>query len=116
MAASAQYSVTVRVELDARQEPLGKLTAQIAEAGGALQSVDLIPGAGPEGKRVREFTIDANSAEAWEQILRSIGSTRGARVLGFKIGRASCRERVESSRGAVRYHQKPKPAGSRGPG
>src|SRR6266545_2105762 len=83
MAASAQYSVTVRVELDARQEPLGKLTAQIAEAGGALQSVDLIPGAGPEGKRVREFTIDANSAEQWEQILRSIGSTRGARVLGF---------------------------------
>ena len=83
MAASAQYSVTVRVELDARQEPLGKLTAQIAEAGGALQSVDLIPGAGPEGKRVREFTIDANSEEQWEQILRSIGSTRGARVLGF---------------------------------
>ena len=83
MAASAQYSVTVRVELDARQEPLGKITAQIAEAGGALQSVDLIPGAGPEGKRVREFTIDAASAEAWEQILRSIGSTRGARVLGF---------------------------------
>ena len=83
MAASAQYSVTVRVELDARQEPLGKITAQIAEAGGALQSVDLIPGAGPEGKRVREFTIDAASAEAWEQILRSIGSTRGARVLSF---------------------------------
>jgi malate dehydrogenase (oxaloacetate-decarboxylating) len=83
MAASAQYSVTVRVELDARQEPLGKLTAQIAEAGGALQSVDLIPGAGPEGKRVREFTIDANSPEHWEQILRSIGSTRGARVLSF---------------------------------
>ncbi|MGZ5323126.1 MAG: malic enzyme-like NAD(P)-binding protein [Solirubrobacterales bacterium] len=83
MAASAQYSVTVRVELDARQEPLGKLTAQIAEAGGALQSVDLIPGAGSEGKRVREFTIDANSPEHWERILRSIGSTRGARVLGF---------------------------------
>jgi malate dehydrogenase (oxaloacetate-decarboxylating) len=83
MAASAQYSVTVRVELDARQEPLGKLTAQIAEAGGALVSVDLVPGAGPEGKRVREFTIDANSPEHWEQILRSIGSTRGARVLGF---------------------------------
>src|SRR5256886_7064071 len=83
MPASAQYSVTVRVEVDARQEPLGKLTAQIAEAGGALVSVDLIPGAGPEGKRVREFTIDANSPEHWEQILRSIGSTRGARVLGF---------------------------------
>ena len=83
MAASAQYSVTVRVELDARQEPLGKLTAQIVEAGGALVSVDLVPGAGAEGKRVREFTIDANSPEHWEEILRSIGSTRGARVLGF---------------------------------
>jgi len=81
--ASAQYSVTVRVELDARQEPLGKLTASIAEAGGALVSVDLIPGAGPEGKRVREFTIDARNAEHWQQILRAIGSTRGARVLGF---------------------------------
>jgi len=33
MAVSAQYSVTIRVELDARQEPLGKLTASIAEAG-----------------------------------------------------------------------------------
>ncbi|MBM3666946.1 MAG: NAD-dependent malic enzyme [Actinobacteria bacterium] len=81
--ASAQYSVTVRVELDARQEPLGKLTGAIVEAGGALQSVDLVPGAGSEGKRVREFTVDANSPEHWERILRSIGSTRGARVLGF---------------------------------
>src|SRR3954462_10220102 len=80
---SAQFSVTVRVELDARQEPLGKLTAQIAEAGGALQGVDLVPGAGAEGKRVREFTIDARDQAHWEEILRAIGSTRGARVLGY---------------------------------
>jgi malate dehydrogenase (oxaloacetate-decarboxylating) len=80
---SAQFSVTVRVELDARREPLGKLTAAIAEAGGALQSVDLVPGAGSEGRRVREFTIDARDQAHWEQILRSIGSTRGARVLDY---------------------------------
>jgi malate dehydrogenase (oxaloacetate-decarboxylating) len=80
---SAQFSVTVRVELDARREPLGKLTAAIAEAGGALQSVDLVPGAGGEGRRVREFTIDARDERHWEQILRSIGSTRGARVLDY---------------------------------
>ena len=49
----SEQELTVRVELDARQEPLGKLTAQIAEAGGALQGVDLVPGAGSEGKRVR---------------------------------------------------------------
>src|SRR5436190_22536050 len=80
---SAQFSVTVRVELDARHEPLGKLTAQIAEAGGALQGVDLVPGAGSEGKRVREFTIDARDQAHWEEILRAIGSTRGARVLDY---------------------------------
>ncbi len=80
---SAQFSVTVRVELDARQEPLGKLTARIAEAGGALQGVDLVPGAGGEGKRVREFTVDARDQEHWEEILRAIGSTRGARVIEY---------------------------------
>jgi malate dehydrogenase (oxaloacetate-decarboxylating) len=80
---SAQFSVTVRVELDARSEPVGKLTAAIAEAGGALQGVDLVPGAGSEGKRVREFTIDARDQAHWEQILRAIGSTRGARVLDY---------------------------------
>ena len=83
MAVSAQYSVAIRVELDARQEPLGKLTAAIAEAGGQLQGVDLVPGAGGEGKRVREFTIDAQDREHWERILRGIGSTRGARVLDY---------------------------------
>jgi malate dehydrogenase (oxaloacetate-decarboxylating) len=80
---SAQFSVTVRVELDARNEPLGKITGAIAESGGALQSVDLVPGAGAEGKRVREFTIDARSPEHWEQILRAIGSTRGAKVIDY---------------------------------
>jgi malate dehydrogenase (oxaloacetate-decarboxylating) len=74
---SAQFSVTVRVELDARSEPLGKLTASIAEG------VDLVPGAGSEGKRVREFTVDARDQAHWEQILRAIGSTRGARVIDY---------------------------------
>jgi malate dehydrogenase (oxaloacetate-decarboxylating) len=83
MPVSAQYSVTIRVELDARQEPLGKLTAAIADAGGQLQGVDLVPGAGADGKRVREFTIDARDQPHWEQILRSIGSTRGAKVLEY---------------------------------
>ena len=80
---SAQFSVTVRVELDSRNEPLGRITAAIAECGGALQSVDLVPGAGAEGKRVREFTIDARGPEHWEQILRAIGSIRGSRVIDY---------------------------------
>ncbi len=81
--ASAQYSVTVRVELDARQEPLGKLTAAIAGAGGQLVGVDLVPGAGGEGKRVREFTVNAIDQEHWQRILRGIGSVRGSRVVAY---------------------------------
>ena len=94
---SAQFSVTVRVELDARQEPLGKLTAAIAEAGGALQGVDLVPGGGSEGKRVREFTIDARDQAHWEQILRAIGSTRGARVLDYIDRTLRCTAAARSS-------------------
>ena len=86
---SAQFSVTVRVELDSRNEPLGRITAAIAESGGGLQSVDLVPGAGAEGKRVREFTIDARGPEHWEQILRSIGAIRGAR--GHRLHRPHVR-------------------------
>src|SRR3954452_4365341 len=83
MAVSAQYSVTIRVELDARQEPLGRLTAAIAEAGGQLQGVDLVPGAGPEGKRALVVTNDAADRDHWEKILRAIGSPRGARLLDY---------------------------------
>src|SRR5258708_39294120 len=83
MAVSAQYSVTIRVELDARQEPLGKLTAAIAEAGGQLQGVDLVPGAGGEGKRVGAVTVAAQDREHWERVLRAIGSTRGATVAAY---------------------------------
>ena len=95
--AQAQFSVTVRVELDARQEPLGKLTARIAEAGGALQSVDLVPGAGSEGKRVREFTIDARDQAHWEEILRAIGSTRGPGCSTTWTARCRCIGAARSS-------------------
>ncbi|HSS59966.1 MAG TPA: NAD-dependent malic enzyme, partial [Candidatus Limnocylindrales bacterium] len=59
------------------------VAASIAEAGGQLQGVDLVPGACGEGKRVREFTIDAQDREHWERILRGIGATRGAKVLDY---------------------------------
>ena len=32
---------------------------------------------------MREFTVDARNQEHWEQILRAIGSTRGARVIDY---------------------------------
>ena len=39
---SPQFSVTVRVELDARQEPLGELTSKIAECGGAGRAAEVL--------------------------------------------------------------------------
>src|SRR2546421_156241 len=53
--AQAQYSVTIRVELDARQEPLGKLTAAIAEAGGSLQEIHA------DRSKAFEYTIKRNT-------------------------------------------------------
>ena len=97
MPASAQYSVTVRVELDARQEPLGKLTAQIAEAGGALQSVDLVPGAGPEGKRVREFTIDANSPSTGRRSSARSGRLAARGSSASPTAPSRCTRRARSS-------------------
>src|SRR3954454_21843448 len=59
---------------DRSPRPAGRSRAWISCPGQA---------AGGEGKRVREFTIDARNQQHWEEILRAIGSTRGARVLGY---------------------------------
>jgi malate dehydrogenase (oxaloacetate-decarboxylating) len=83
VAVSPQFSVTIRIELDARREPLGKLTAAITEQGGQIQAVDIVEGAGGEGKRVREITVDCRDPAHWEDVLRAIGGTRGAKVLGY---------------------------------
>ena len=39
---SAQYSLTLRVEIDHRPEMLGKVASAIGDAGGTIGAIDLV--------------------------------------------------------------------------
>ncbi len=75
---SAQYSLTIRVEIDDRPGMLGKVASAIGEADGTIGAIDLVE----VGERlVRDITVDAHDADHWAQILKAIESIDGAHVL-----------------------------------
>jgi malate dehydrogenase (oxaloacetate-decarboxylating) len=74
----AQYSLTIRLELDARRGSLAEVVAAISRAGGMIGAVDLI--AAEEERTVRDITVDATDQVHWNAILAAIGEA-GARVL-----------------------------------
>jgi len=77
---SAQYSLTLRVELDAGQPGLfGQLTLAIGDVGGDIGAVDLISA---DGRRVvRELVVKASDAEHAERIVAAAAGLDGVRVL-----------------------------------
>jgi malate dehydrogenase (oxaloacetate-decarboxylating) len=74
----AQYSLTIRLELDSRAGTLAVVVGAISRAGGMIGAVDLIS-AGPD-RTIRDVTVDAADQDHWDQILTAIGEA-GARVL-----------------------------------
>ncbi len=75
---SAQYSLTIRVEIQDRPGMLGKVASAIGEADGTIGAIDLVE----VGERlVRDITVDAHDADHWAQILTAIESIDGAHVL-----------------------------------
>ena len=75
---SAQYSLTIRVEIEDRPGMLGKVASAIGEADGTIGAIDLVE----VGERlVRDITVDAHDADHWDQILKAIESVEGAHVL-----------------------------------
>ena len=75
---SAQYSLTIRVEIDDRPGMLGRVAGAIGEAGGTIGAVDLVE----VGERlVRDVTVDANDADHWDEILGAINGVDGAQVI-----------------------------------
>jgi malate dehydrogenase (oxaloacetate-decarboxylating) len=76
---SAQYRLTIRVELDDAHGLLGELTGAIAHAGGEVGAVD--PVEVDSGGSVRDIVVDAWGQEHWEQILAAIDALPGARVV-----------------------------------
>jgi malate dehydrogenase (oxaloacetate-decarboxylating) len=76
---SAQYSLTIRVEIDHRPGMLGKVASAIGEAGGTIGAVDLVRVDGPH--TIRDITVETSDAADWPKLTDAVDSVPGARVL-----------------------------------
>ena len=76
---SAQYSITLRVEIDHQPGMLGRVAGAIGEAGGTIGAVDLVQ---VEGQHtVRDITVDCADPSDWPALTEAVNALDGARVL-----------------------------------
>jgi malate dehydrogenase (oxaloacetate-decarboxylating) len=76
---SAQYSLTLRVEIDHLPGMLGKVASAIGDAGGTIGAVDLVQVEGAH--TIRDITVETSDAEDWPRLTDAVNSVPGARVL-----------------------------------
>src|ERR1700729_3427148 len=76
---SAQYSLTLRVEIDHLPGMLGKVASAIGEAGGTIGAVDLVTVEGPH--TIRDITVETSDAGDWPRLTDAVNAVPGARVL-----------------------------------
>jgi malate dehydrogenase (oxaloacetate-decarboxylating) len=76
---SAQYSLTIRVEIPHRLGMLGYVAVAIGEAGGLIRTVDIVE-LTPEVV-VRDITFDASGRDAWERIIAAVEKVEGIRIV-----------------------------------
>jgi malate dehydrogenase (oxaloacetate-decarboxylating) len=76
---SAQYSLTIRVEIDHQPGMLGEVATAIGRAGGTIGSVDLVDV--DDAHTLRDITVDATDQGHWSAILAAIESLPHARVV-----------------------------------
>jgi malate dehydrogenase (oxaloacetate-decarboxylating) len=76
---SAQYSLTIRIEIAHRPGMLGQVAGAIGKAGGIIGAVDLIEVS--EDKLLRDITVDAADQEQWDAITAAIDAVEGVRVV-----------------------------------
>jgi malate dehydrogenase (oxaloacetate-decarboxylating) len=76
---SAQYSLTLRVEIDHRPGMLGKVASAIGDAGGTIGAVDLVQVAGAH--TIRDITVATADASDWPRLSEAVDAIPGARVL-----------------------------------
>jgi malate dehydrogenase (oxaloacetate-decarboxylating) len=76
---SAQYSLTIRVEIAHRAGMLGRVASAIGGAGGNIGSVDLVEVHGPT--ILRDITVDAAGPEQWTAITEALEALDGVRVV-----------------------------------
>ncbi len=76
---SAQYSLTLRVEIDHRPGMLGKVASAIGEAGGTIGAVDLVQV--ESGHTIRDITVETGDSSDWPRLRDAVDAVAGARVL-----------------------------------
>ena len=76
---SAQYSLTIRVEIGHQPGMLGMVASAIGGAGGVIGAVDLIDVS--DGRTVRDITVDAADQAHWSDILAAIDAIEHAQVV-----------------------------------
>ena len=76
---SAQYSLTIRVEIDHKPGMLGQVASAIGRAGGVIGTVDLVEA--NADKLLRDITVDAGGQEEWDTITAAIDAVDGVRVI-----------------------------------
>ena len=78
-APSAQYSLTVRVEIEHRPGMLGQVASAIGSAGGTIGAVDLIR---VDGRHtIRDITVETADDTVWPDLIAAIDAIPDARVL-----------------------------------
>jgi malate dehydrogenase (oxaloacetate-decarboxylating) len=76
---SAQYSLTIRLEIAHRPGMLGQVASAIGRAGGVIGAVDLVEVS--EDKLLRDITVDAADQAQWEAITAALDALEGVRVV-----------------------------------
>ncbi|MGI8579453.1 MAG: NAD-dependent malic enzyme [Solirubrobacteraceae bacterium] len=76
---SAQYSLTIRVQIDHRPGMLGRVTSAIGEAGASIGAVDLVSADGE--RTLRDITVETGDQSDWDPIVAAIDAVDGAHVV-----------------------------------
>jgi len=76
---SAQYSLTIRVEIAHQPGMLGQVASAIGKAGGVIGAVDLVEVT--DELLLRDITVDAAGPDHWGAIIAAIDGLEGARVV-----------------------------------
>jgi malate dehydrogenase (oxaloacetate-decarboxylating) len=76
---SAQFSLTLRVELDRRPGQLGLLASAIGAAGGSIGAIDSIELG--DAKAIREITVSCSDAQHSEEIIAAAEAVHGCRLI-----------------------------------
>jgi malate dehydrogenase (oxaloacetate-decarboxylating) len=76
---SAQYSLTIRVEIAHKPGMLGQVASAIGGVGGVIGAIDIVDIS--QDKLIRDITVDAAGPEQWDAITGAIDALDGVSVI-----------------------------------